>query len=207
MAALLLAAILVVLVVCVVTHFAILRVAERRVAVGLVQEGGEAEVSIDALPAVRLLWRSGDRIEVRGSGLLIGMSSEGGGLGTLDGFTEVEIELRELCTGPFEVSWFRLARRGEAPYVMEAVATTSGGSLVDYGSERLGAPAAPLLTLLARGAPLGQRRLPISIEVELASEGGLLRVAAGGGTIAGYPAGPIAGMIAAAVARRLEIVH
>jgi hypothetical protein len=45
----------------------------------------------------------------------------------------------------------------------------------------------------------------VAFEIELHSEEEGLRVGSGGGTIAGYPAGPIATTIAAAVARRLEI--
>jgi hypothetical protein len=46
----------------------------------------------------------------------------------------------------------------------------------------------------------------VALEIEIHSEPSGLRVGSGGGRIAGYPAGPIATTIAAAVARRLEIV-
>ena len=46
----------------------------------------------------------------------------------------------------------------------------------------------------------------MSIEIELISDAGGLRVGSGGGSIAGYPAGPLATAVAVAVARRLEIV-
>jgi hypothetical protein len=188
-----------------VLQVAIPRVAERRVERRLAEGGGEALVSIEALPALRLLRRGGDRIFVRGRGLRIGMSREGGGLTALDGFDEVEILLSDFSTGPFRIAEFELFRRGSGPYRMRAEAQTSGGSLLDYGGEQLGGPSAPLLGLIARGAPLGGRPIPVSVEVVLSSRGGMLSVASGGGTVAGYPAGPVATMIAAAVARRLEI--
>jgi hypothetical protein len=50
------------------------------------------------------------------------------------------------------------------------------------------------------------RAIRVSIEIELLSDRDGLRVGSGGGSIAGYPAGPLATTIAAAVARRLEIV-
>jgi hypothetical protein len=43
------------------------------------------------------------------------------------------------------------------------------------------------------------------VQIELISEPGGLRVGTGGGSVAGYPAGPIATLVAAAVARRLEL--
>ena len=68
---------------------------------------------------------------------------------------------------------------------------------------------APLLGAVAAGTPtaLGGRSIAVSVTVELTSEAGRLAVASGGGRIAGYPAGPIASTIAAAVARRLEISY
>lgn len=183
------------------------KIAESRIATRLTDGGGEATVSISALPALRLLWREGDRLEVRGREVAIGLSGEGGGLSALDGFTEVDIRLHQFTTGPFEIAEFELVRQGPGPYLMRSQALTSGVALLDYGGAQFGLAGSPLLTALARQAPLGARSFPVAVEVELASEAGLVRVASGGGTIAGYPAGPLASAIAAAVARRLEIAH
>lgn len=180
------------------------RIAARRVQARLIEGGGQAEVSISALPAVRLLWHDGDRIEVRGRRIEIGMSREGSGLVALDGFDEVDIALADFTTGPFEVVDFELTRRGPGTYRMRSEAITSGGALLGYGGEQVGYGVS-LLGMVARQAPLGDRTFPIAVEVELASDQGLLRIVSGGGTVAGYPAGPIASIIAAAVARRLEI--
>ena len=158
------------------------------------------------MPAHRLLRRHGDRILVRGRRLAIGMSRQGGGLAALDGFDHVDIALGEFSTGPFEVDSFELARDGDGPYRMRSEAVTSGAALASYSGEQVGG-LAPLLAALARQAPLGSRGIAVSVEVELVSDGGLLTITSGGGTIAGYPAGPIATMIAGAVARRLEIGH
>lgn len=186
-------------------QLAIPHIAARRIARQLVEGGGEAKVVVKAFPALRLLWRGGDRLRVDGRRLEIGMSKEAGGLSSLDGFYEVSIHLAEFRTGPFEIRYFQLSRRGPGPYVMRSVATTSGAGLIDYGGTVTGIAGAPLLASLARQAPLGDRRVPIEVEVELASTEGLLTVVSGTGTIAGYPAGPIASAIAAAVARRLEL--
>lgn len=175
----------------------------------LIRGGGSAEVTIRAFPAIRLLRNSGERIEVRGRDLVIGLGSapqpgESGGLNALDGFHDVDIELVRFRTGPFGVAAFVLTRSGGGPYAMAAQGRVSAGELARMGAQRL--PSVPGDGLLgALGLPLGSREVPMSIQVELASDAGRLRVLSGGGTIAGYPAGPIATAIAAAVARRLEI--
>ena len=182
------------------------RVGRARIERRLTERGGEARVKVRALPSLLLLARRGDLIEVRGSRLEIGMSEESGGLGALDGFDAVDIVLTDFVTGPFAIREFELTRSGAHPYLMRAEAVTSGVDLVGFGPQLgLGGRAAPLLGMLARGAPLGSRQFSVSVEVELVSEDGVLAIASGGGTVAGYPAGRVAALIAAAVARRLEI--
>jgi hypothetical protein len=187
------------------------RLAARRIAARLADSGGSATVRVDAVPALRLLRNRGDRLLVRGSGLTIGLGAGGGsrpaGLHALDGFDDVDIELVDLTAGPFEVSAFVLVRRARGPYAMAAEATVSGAGLAGLGEIwlRETVPGGALLGAVAGGPAIGTRRVPVAIEVELHSEPGGLRVGTGGGRIAGYPAGPIATAIAAAVARRLEI--
>jgi hypothetical protein len=139
---------------------------------------------------------------VRGRSLVIGMSREGGGLQTLDRFRRVDVELDDFTTGPFAVAHFELTREGPGPYLMRSRALTTGAELARFGGEQLGTG---LIGALAGAAPLTARQIPVEVEVELESIGGRVAVVGGGGRVAGYPAGPIATMIAAAVARRLEI--
>ncbi len=197
------------LIIAVVAQVVVPRIGERQIERRLAENGGDAFVVIEALPALRLLRRSGDRLMVRGRGLEIGMSGDGqsGGLSALDGFGEVDIVLREFVTGPFAVNDFALTRSGGSGYLMRSRATTSGTALAAFGGELLGGLASPVLGVVAGATPaaVGARAIAIAVEVELASEEGRLVVASGAGRIAGYPAGPIASMIAAAVARRLEL--
>lgn len=175
----------------------------------LTRGGGTAEVRIRALPASRLLHNSGELIEVRGRELEIGLggmsiAGEPGGLSALDGFADVDVELVSFRAGPFTVAAFVLTRSKGGTYAMAAQASVATGELARMGAEML--PSLPGAAQLgALGLPLGSREIPVSIQAELESRGGRLRVLAGGGKIAGYPAGPIASAIAAAVARRLEI--
>lgn len=204
MSVLLLAAV-VLLIFAVASQVLLLRIGEGRIERRLSEFGGDAFVVLEAFPATRLLRRHGERISVSGRRLAIGMSREGGGLSALDGFAEVEIVLSDFTTGPFRISSFELCRSGGGPYLMRAEAITTGAELVDFGGETLGVTGSSLLAALAKQAPLGGRSFPVAVEVELESEQGLLTIASGGGTIAGYPAGRIASAIAVAVARRLEI--
>ena len=221
------------------------RIAERRIGARLVENGGEARIHIRAFPAIRLLRNAGDRLEVRGNGLVIGLApgqrqqaavaadrarrsqdrprsprrrsdltpgatsapGRSAGLSALDGFEEVDIELVDFRTGPFAVDAFVLERSGGANYAMAVRGQTTPSELAALGLEALPPiPGGSLLESVAGAAPLGSRSFAVSLEIELISEPGDLRVGAGGGSIAGYPAGPFAATIAAAVARRLEIV-
>lgn len=195
-------------------QLALPRIAASRVREKLTAGGGTAEVRIAALPATRLLRSSGDRLIVRGSGLEIGLAGGGersrpGGLAELDGFAAVDIELLDFRTGPFSIAAFVLERRDGGSYAMATQGTVAPAALAALGDGLLrGFPGAPLLGTVAAGLPalpLGSREVTVSVQVELISEAGRLRVGSGGGTIAGYPAGPVASVITAAVARRLEI--
>src|SRR5687768_16624890 len=83
---------------------AVPRIGQARIERRLTERGGEAGVRVRALPALKLLWRHGDLIEVRGSRIEIGMSADSGGLGALDGFRVVDIVLTDFITGPFEIN-------------------------------------------------------------------------------------------------------
>ena len=186
-------------------------IAARRIERRLTGSGGVAAVDVRAVPALLLLRDRGDRLVVRGSGLTIGLgdASEGraGGLQALDGFADVDIELTDLRAGPFAIAAFVLVRHSSGPYAMAADGAVSGAELARSGGSwlRSAIPGGTLIGAAARTIPLGARSVPVAIEIELHSAPGGLHVGSGGGTIAGYPAGPIATTIAAAVAQRLEI--
>ena len=192
-------------------QFLLPRIAARRIERRLTGSGGVAEVAVEAVPALRLLGDRGDRLVARGSGLTIGLGEDGeeraGGLRALDGFAEVDVELTDLRAGPFAIAAFVLVRHASGPYAMAAEGVVTGTELARFGAAWLptSIPGGTLIGAAVRRAPLGGRSVPVAIEVELHSEAEGLRVGSGGGTIAGYPAGPIATTIAAAVARRLEI--
>lgn len=188
-----------------VAQFALPPIAANRVQDRLTENGGHVDVSIRSFPAPRLFFRDGDELRVSGSGLELELSDEGGGLSDLDGFDDVEVELTDFITGPFRMSHFGLVRLGSDPYRIEIKARTSGAEMIEQAGEQLGIVGAGVLGAIARQAPLTSQEFGIEVSVELASEEGELRIISGGGRVAGYPIGPIATAITAAIANRLDI--
>ncbi len=177
---------------------------ERKIEDRLTEGGGEAEVTLSAAPAARLLLGDGDRIEVRGSNLDLDIETEDPEvLNRLDGFAEVDVELEAFRAGPFDVMSFAMSRDGDGPYSVSSVSSTTAADLVDYGTGALGLAGGPLLRFFAGRAPLGSREIPIQVEMEMESDDGRIRIVSGSGTVAGYPTGPLAQLITAAIVVRL----
>ena len=61
----------------------------------------------------------------------------------------------------------------------------------------------PLLGFLANQALGANAEIPIQLDMGLTSDGGRIVVVSGGGTVAGYPTGPLAELITSAIAVRL----
>lgn len=179
-------------------------IGERRIEDRLTERGGDADVSLSATPAARLLLGDGDRIEVTGSDLELELETdEPEVFAHLDGFAEVNVELSDFRAGPFDVSSFELSREGDGPYSVRSTSSTTAADLVDFGADTLGLAGGSLLRYLAGRAPLGTRAIPISVDMEMESDDGQIRVLAGSGTVAGYPTGPLAELITAAIVVRL----
>jgi hypothetical protein len=182
----------------VASQLALPSLAERRVEDRLTEGGGEAEASVTALPAARLLFGDGDSFRLEASALDLELDRETEVFERLDGFGEVEIGIEDFRAGPFTISSFGLDRDGDGPYRLVTIGETSGAALADYGVERLGLPGFAAVFLGASNAAV-----PIELEMELMSADGEIEVTAGGGTVAGVPAGPLAELITAAIVERL----
>lgn len=170
----------------------------------LTEGGGEAEVSVEAVPAARLVFGDGDRIEVRGSDLVLDVEDRPDVLDRLDGFGEVDVDLERVEAGPFEVSSFELAGEGGGGYRLRSSAVTSGVELIEYGAGRLGGLAGPVAGFLTDDAPEEARReLPVELDMELRSADGEIEVVSGTGTVAGFDTGPVAEVITGAIVAQL----
>jgi hypothetical protein len=179
-------------------------IGESRIEGRLTENGGSADVTLAATPAARLLLGDGDRIEVRASDVDLDLeTADPEAFDRLDGFGEVDIGLSEFRAGPFDVASFEMTRAGDGPYRVRSVSATTAAKLVGYGADALGITGGPLLGFLAGRAPLGDRPIPIEVDMEMESEEGRISVVSGGGTVAGYPTGPLAQFITAAIVVRL----
>jgi hypothetical protein len=190
-------------IVVVVAQFAMPAITESRIEDRLTEDGGAARVSVEALPAVRLLVGDGDRIEVRGNGLELDVEEDRQVFDRLDGFGKVDVQLERFRAGPFQVQGFDLQRDGDEPYRLVSNSVTSGGALVEYGSAITGLPGGSLLRALLGGSEVGEAPVPIELDMELESDDGRVEVVSGGGTVAGLPAGPLAELLTAAILTQL----
>src|SRR5947208_16553278 len=84
---------------------------EGRVEDRLTKDGGSAEVTLKALPALTLLADSGSEAKVRGHGLTLDVTGAGNKpLDDLDGFGKVDVDVTGSTAGPFHVSDLSLKR-------------------------------------------------------------------------------------------------
>jgi hypothetical protein len=170
----------------------------------LTEGGGTAEVSIEAVPAARLVFGDGDRIEVRGSDLELDVTEDIEVLDRLDGFDEVDVGLQRMIAGPLDVEEFSLARDGGEVYALRTRATTTGTELLEFGTDSFAPLAGPIVGALSDDAPAAARRtVPVELDMELASDDGGIEILSGGGSIAGFDAGPLAEILTVAVVSRL----
>lgn len=184
-------------------QFVVPGIGEGQIEDRLTENGGSASAQLSATPAVRLLWGDGDRIEVTGSDLDLDLSENPEVFDRLDGFGDVDVSLSDFRAGPFDVTSFVLARDGDGPYAVRSVSSTTTAELVEFGADSLGLPGGGVLGFLASGAPGSDRPIPIRVDMEMESDDGRVRVVSGRGTVAGFPTGPLAELITAAIVVRL----
>lgn len=179
-------------------------IGERKVADRLTANGGTAEVTLGAVPALRLLWNDGERFQVSARNLDLDLDQPEPVLDRLDGFSIVDVAIADSRAGPFAIESFRLTRDAPAPYRLVSTGQTSPQELIDYGLEGVELPAESILDTIF-GEVLGRTEttVPVDLDMELTNDGGRIRVISGGGTINGIPTGPLAELITSAIVLRL----
>ena len=181
---------------------------EHRAEKRLTAKGGHADVSIDALPAVRLLWHDGHSIKVRGDGLHVELLHGNGGnrvFDELDRFEEADVRLTRMSAGPFAVRQVTIARQtsGE-PYSLVISASVTARALSSYAGKEIAGPFGGLVGRLAGGAvPFSSEPIPVEVDADIRSRDGRPEVEHVDGSVLGVSAGPLATTIAAAIADRL----
>ena len=179
---------------------------EHRAEKRLTERGGSAEVEIDALPAVRLLFNDGKRIQVRGEGIHVELLKRRGRVfDELDRFDEADVRLTRVSAGPFAVRRVTIARdRAGEPYALAISATVTARALSSYAGDQVAGPLGGLVARIATGTlPLTAEPIPIEVDADIESRDGRPEIRNVDGSVLGLPAGPLAETIASAIAARL----
>lgn len=177
-----------------------------RIADRLTQGGGTARVSLEALPAARLLAGDGDRIRVSGDGLSVELTRPRPDVfGRLDGFGQVDVRLTDVCVGPFHSNSLQLSRAADdSPYVLALSARVSPRELSRFTAFSLVGPLGALFGNLAGSlSRLADTAVTVELRTEIHRVDGRWSAAGGSGTVAALPAGPMAEALAAAIVARL----
>ena len=102
----------------------------------LTEGGGVADVSLGAVPAARLLWGDGDRIEISASALDLELDEPDPNVfEDLDRFGEVQILIADSRVGPFNLESFVLTRNGDEPYSLESHGASSFSDVAEFLAE------------------------------------------------------------------------
>jgi hypothetical protein len=181
---------------------------EHRAEKRLTAKGGHADVSIDALPAVRLLFNDGSKIRVRGEGLHVDLLHGNGGgrvFDELDRFDQADVRITRMSAGPFAVRRVTIARRtADDPYSLMISASVTARALSSYAGSEIAGPFGGLVGRLAGGAvPFSAEPIPVEVDAEIRSRGGRPEIEHVDGSVLGVSAGPLANTIASAIAGRL----
>jgi hypothetical protein len=188
-----------VVLVAVVTHFALPPYLEGRVEERLEEHGGRAEVELEAVPAMRLLTGHGDRLEIEGSGLEVDFDDPDRDVfEDLNRFDEVDVDLTDVEAGPFETESFVLEGQGDGRYRIDVDATVTGQELARLAGGRFG-PLGELIGGLAGGSLLSSAPVPVRLDGELEAKDGEVTMTSGTGTVAGISAGPLARLVTTAI--------
>jgi hypothetical protein len=175
----------------------------------LTKHGGHAHVTLRAVPSPRLLFKEGDSLKVRATGLVTpppgATSANGSGsLADLDGFDKVDIQVVGMRTGPLTIARLTLERRNpDEPYRAAVQATVTGADLATYAGSFLGGGLGGFLGGIAGSAmPGSSTEIPIDVGALLENDNGRIKATAVTGSVAGIPAGAFVEALAAALAAR-----
>ena len=173
----------------------------------LTENGGTADVSVSAFPAVRLIAGHGDRLYVKASGLDLDLEEKREKpFDRMDKFDDVTIAIADSRAGPFRVRSFFLDRTAPQRYRVFSTVTTSLTELGRYAGERLGGSFGGLLSSLAAsalGAGGGGREIPANVRATVDSSGAEPRTVDAQADVGGLPAGSVALLLTDALLSRL----
>ena len=178
---------------------------ERAIEDRLTENGGVADVSLKATPAVRLLWGSGDAVEITGSGLELDLEVEEDprAFEDLDRFGDARIVITDSDAGPVRIDNFSLVNEGDEPYRLIMRGATSVSDIAEFATANADLPGSGILGTFLNFTGVGGADLDIDMDMTLESDDGRIRILDGGGEIAGIPTGPLAELVTNAIVVRL----
>ncbi len=196
-----------VIVILLATQLVLPRVISGEVEKRLTQDGGDAKVSISALPALTLAGSRGRSIEITGSDLRYDLDErKERPFERLDGFARVNVDLRNLDAGAMRLSTFTLTRdeRNE-PYSLSMRGTSTPRDLAAELGSATGGTLGGLLGGLASGVlpGAGGGSVPLRLDATVGSDHGRPRIEEARATVAGVPAGRLTELVLRSVLDRL----
>jgi hypothetical protein len=185
----------------VISQFALPPYLEHRVANRLTEHGGKADVQLSAIPAARLLFGDGGNLQIRASGLSVDLQpGQKDVFAHLDDFGDVTIAVSDSRAGPFTVSSFWVNRKADHSYDVIVSGNATAGDVARYAGGRLGGGFGEALAGLAAGVLGGAAGpIPFDARMEIDTGGGSVQARAVTGEVAGLPAGPLAQIVANAL--------
>jgi hypothetical protein len=179
------------------------RIAANQVEKRLTKDGGTATASVKAFPWPRLLFKEGDSLKVRARGIQLPLTSAND-VNKVDGFDDVDIQVTDANAGPFTISRLTLERKGgNSAYRTTLTGSTTARAVATFAGSQAGGALGGFLSGLAGGAlPFGDQTVPFDFDAALRSDGGRIHATAVTGSVAGFPAGPLAEAVAQALAGR-----
>lgn len=186
----------------VASQFVIPPLAAHEAAGRLTAHGGQADVSLSAFPAIRLLFGHGRRLEVHASGVSVDLKpGQEDIFRRLDDFEQVEIAITSSRAGPFTIASFRIHKIGDRSYLVGVRGDANAGDVARYAGSQLGGGFGAALAGLAASA-LGNldRMVPFDARMQILTQPGATPSAQNVvGQIGGLPAGPLAQIVANAL--------
>lgn len=168
--------------------------------------GGRADVKLKAFPALSLLSRGGESIEVEGDNLQFDIQDDPGDpFDELDGFDRVDVRFTESTADPLRVERFELTREDpDGQYELTVSGTSTPGELAQALGQEAGGVIGGLLGELGADVLPGAAgtEVPLELSAVIRSDGGRAEILDSSGSVAGVPAGPLTEFVVGAVLER-----
>ena len=185
----------------VVSQFAIPPYAEHKVAGRLTDHGGSADVKLSAFPALRLLFGSGGKLDIKAKRLSVDLNpGQEDVFRQLDDFSDVTIDVQNSRAGPFSVAGFLVQRSAAHTYEVAISGDGTAGDVARYAGSRLGGNFGQALAGLAASALSGfDRPIPFNARMQIVTNAGAPRAQNVQGSVDGLPAGALTQVVANAL--------